>query len=208
MDIFKDKIFIVSALGVVVLGLFLTRKKNTEQTFSLQGYDTEARNDTLYIPTTETHIEYVGGDKTTSTEDNRTNTSVGDNSTVQLPSPPKAPIVSKPPAPKYKQITRQSSIFASPVGTNPISSITPQRVEVLQEGTDGWLKIKSWKGDVWVKDGLLVSETKTKTHTIKKGDTLWSLSGGNKSKVQQIALLNGIKDINKIQSGVTIKIPV
>jgi LysM repeat protein len=211
MEIFKDKIFLVSAFGVVLLGLFLSKKNNASSDLQLTKYDTEARNDTLYIPTTETHIDYTQGNKTITHTDNRSPISVGDNSTVSIPAPTPTP---KPLVPEvkstkvYKQITKTSSIFTTHSDVYSIGTIAPQRVEVIHTNPSGWMKIKSWKGDVWVLDGL-VKPTKPafKTHTIKKGETLWGLFGSN-SKVQEIAKVNGIQNVNKIQAGVTIKIPV
>ena len=48
----------------------------------------------------------------------------------------------------------------------------------------------------------------THTYTVKKGDTLWSLSGGTNAKLQSVLKLNpSIKDPNKILVGQKIVLP-
>jgi hypothetical protein len=213
MEFLKDKKFIAMALGVVVLGLFLGRKKTQDaQGIQLTKYDTEARNSTVFVPTSETNIEYIAGNQTISNSDSRSTVAIGDGSSVNLP-------VTKPaPAPidktvnsnkKYKQIYNVSSIFETQSSQYSIGEIAPQRVEVIQENPSGMLLIKSWKGNVWMKDGYVRPKAPTtKNHTIQKGDTLFALAGGNNAKVQQIAKLNGIANVNKIVAGTNIKLPV
>lgn len=53
----------------------------------------------------------------------------------------------------------------------------------------------------------VVTQPTYTTYTIKKGDTLWKISGGNQSKITAIQKLNGISNPNKIMAGTTIKIP-
>jgi hypothetical protein len=207
MEILKDKIFLASAFGVVLLGIFISKKNNSSTELTLKGYDTEARNGTVYIPTSETHIDYVAGNQTITNSDSRSSSTVGDNSTVSLPAIATPQLVS--PSKKYVQISKTSSIFETISSEYSTGTITPQRVEVLQENPSGWLKIKSWKGDVWVKDGYVrPAKSLFTTKKVGKSDTLWSLTGGDKDKINAVAKLNGISDINKIQAGSILKLPV
>lgn len=51
--------------------------------------------------------------------------------------------------------------------------------------------------------------SKTKTYTVKKGDTLYQIAKENHVTAKEIAAVNSnIKDINKIYAGVKIKIPM
>ena len=51
-----------------------------------------------------------------------------------------------------------------------------------------------------------VSDKSTGTYTVKAGDTLWSICGGDYSLVQQVAKLNGI-DPNRLRIGQVLKMP-
>lgn len=214
MDIkglFQDKIFLASAFGVVILGIFLGKKNNTGGEITLKGYDTSAKNDTIFIPTTETHIDFVAGNQTITNTDSRQTITAGEGASITLPKDSTPPAKATAPEKKYAQITATSSIFTALNSGSPIGAISPQRVEVIQQNPSGWMQIKSWKGDVWVKNGYLkttATAPTTKSYQVQKGDTLWGILGGNKNKIQQTASLNGLGSIHKITAGSTIKIPV
>ena len=54
----------------------------------------------------------------------------------------------------YYYITSKSGLFQEP-GKTLKSIIAPQRVKILQEGNDGWLKIQTWLGPLWMKNGIM-----------------------------------------------------
>jgi len=52
---------------------------------------------------------------------------------------------------KTVELTKTTSLYAYPnTGTKPVASVAPQQVTAFQEW-NGWYRIKSWVGDVWVK---------------------------------------------------------
>jgi LysM repeat protein len=204
----NNKTLLLTAGAVVLIGFMISRKKKVE-TQSFNGYDTSARNDTLFIPTSVTNIDYVAGNQSISNSDSRSNVAIGDNSNFNNPVKLPVETVKPPSTTKYKQITKTSSIFSTLTDEFSDGTITAQRVEVLQENPTGWLQIKTWKGVKWVKDGY-VRPTKPLFTNIKiqKGDSMWSLFKGDNQKIQQVAKLNGISDVNKIVAGANLKVPV
>jgi hypothetical protein len=50
-------------------------------------------------------------------------------------------------------VNSQTGLYNEPNSVVRISSIYPQMVNVIETKDDGWLKIKTWLGDKWIKNG-------------------------------------------------------
>jgi hypothetical protein len=198
----NNKKMIGIAIAILVVGYLLMKKKPQDE-MTFKGYDTEAKNSTIFIPTSETNIEYVNGNQTITNTDSSHSTSTSP--IVSLPKETAKPPETK----KYAYLTKTSSVFDTLSSEYATSSITAQRVEVIQTNPSGWMLVNTWLGQKWVKDGF-VKENKPKFSTVKinKGDTLYSMFKGDNKKIQQVASLNGIKDVNKIVAGTNLKVPV
>jgi peptidoglycan/xylan/chitin deacetylase (PgdA/CDA1 family) len=58
---------------------------------------------------------------------------------------------------EYAYLTSKSGLFKEQ-GKILVSSLTPQRVAILEKGIDGWLKIHTWLGPLWTKNGVMAEE--------------------------------------------------
>jgi peptidoglycan/xylan/chitin deacetylase (PgdA/CDA1 family) len=50
-------------------------------------------------------------------------------------------------------ITKKSGMYADPSSVERLGVLNPQRVYVIENGTDGWIKVNTNWGHVWIKDG-------------------------------------------------------
>jgi murein DD-endopeptidase MepM/ murein hydrolase activator NlpD len=55
---------------------------------------------------------------------------------------------------EYEYLTANSGLFQEP-GKTLKGTLAPQRVKILEQGTDGWFKIQTWLGALWVKNGVI-----------------------------------------------------
>lgn len=92
-------------------------------------------------------------------------------------------------------------------------------VEVIDNGKDGWLHIRTQDGiEGYIKSDYLIdsnintnnSSELSSVHTVQPGDTMWNIAErelGDGSRQQEIANYNNIKNPSLIQPGQEIKIP-
>jgi murein DD-endopeptidase MepM/ murein hydrolase activator NlpD len=76
----------------------------------------------------------------------------------------------------YLTLTKVSGLFKSQ-NNEYVSAVRPTKVAILETGTNGWYKVQTWLGPLWIKDGVMREENLTEYVSLTKVSALFKEQG-------------------------------
>lgn len=146
---------------------------------------------------------------------NRVNALLGSSGGTTVPEKPTESAASFPATPFTVQVLISDLNYRSaPSMSGTVKGQTGKGVFTITEVKDGWGKLKSGAGWIYLEnpDYCTVkgsSAAATKSYTVKSGDSLWGIAAkqlGNGSRYKEIKTLNGLSS-DTIHAGQVLKLP-